>query len=143
MRILVIEDDDIQISLYKQWFISIMENYIQNDINTVEFVTNGSEADSLLSNRTFDLTFLDLMLPGMSGIELYKKHSKNMGCVIVSSSYTEDFFSEISDYSRKMSLNKPFLCKDMRGIMDLAIKEGRIKNADITTDSTGKEYQII
>lgn len=63
-KILIIEDDE-AIARIEQDFLSI--NGFESEI-----CENGSEAiDKVLSNR-FDLIILDLMLPGLDGIELIK-----------------------------------------------------------------------
>ena len=67
MNILVIEDDLQMIRLYKDWLSDILTSFSFNRPTVVSFVTNGSEADALLSDNkhTYDITFLDLVLPGM------------------------------------------------------------------------------
>jgi len=64
-RVLLVEDDD-----------HLAEGVAFNLRNTgyeVEMAPTGEEALSLLEKQAFDLVLLDLMLPGIDGIEVVKK----------------------------------------------------------------------
>ncbi len=63
--ILVVDDEAIVRDSLGKWFTE--EGY---DVSVAE---NGSAALDILSNRTFDVIFLDIKMPGMSGLELQRK----------------------------------------------------------------------
>lgn len=149
MNILVIEDDLQMIRLYKDWLSDILTSFSFNRPTVVSFVTNGSEADALLSDNkhTYDITFLDLVLPGMSGIELYNKHLATLGDVVISSSYTARFKEEakVLDLYHGLSImNKPFDKEDLRNQLSSLLRDkGVSEYADSPGTGKSQKYQII
>lgn len=63
--ILLVEDD---VAL-AQW----VKDYLENEGFAVTHLIDGSNVESTLSRTTFDLILLDLMLPGLNGIEVCKR----------------------------------------------------------------------
>ena len=74
MKILVVEDN---LSLLKS-ITRELGNYFQ-----VEGVSNGEEAYFLINQNIYDLVVLDLMLPGMNGIEILDKIRKENDDILV------------------------------------------------------------
>lgn len=68
MRILLVEDDPALAGSLRQG--------LQQMGFAVESCQNGSEADAILSLRTFDVVVLDLGLPGLSGMEVLRRLRK-------------------------------------------------------------------
>lgn len=68
MRILLVEDDPALAGSLKQ-------GLRQMDF-AVELCQDGTEADAILSLRTFELVVLDIGLPGMSGMDVLKRMRK-------------------------------------------------------------------
>lgn len=64
-EVLLVEDD---IAL-ADW----VKDYLENEGFSVTHVTDGSIVENTLLNSHFDLVLLDLMLPGLNGIEVCKK----------------------------------------------------------------------
>lgn len=64
MKILVVEDE--------QKLAGFMQKGLQQAGYLVQLSDNGSDALSKAASETFDLILLDLMLPGMTGIEVLK-----------------------------------------------------------------------
>ena len=63
MQVLVAEDDrDIG---------ELIARYVQRNGWTVRLVTSGTEALSYAKEHAVDLLILDLMLPGMSGLDVF------------------------------------------------------------------------
>jgi len=57
--------------------------------DTVEVVVNGQDALEVLDNKEFDMVVMDMIMPGMTGVELIKaihKIEKNRGvkCIVLS-----------------------------------------------------------
>ena len=124
MNILIIEDDIQMLKLYRDWLSDILVSFSFKDPAVVSFVTNGKEADYLLDSkdRNYDITFLDIVLPGMSGVELYNKHLATMGDVVISSSYVADLRNKVSSLLRS---------------------KGVTENADSSGTGTSQKYKII
>ena len=64
-KILIVEDDLVMQSLYEDMLTS--EGFI------VDKASSGTEADGKLADETYDLVLMDVLLPGMNGVELLKK----------------------------------------------------------------------
>ena len=148
MKILVIEDDIQMLKLYKDWLSEILTSFSFKDPAVVSFVTNGKEADALLNNNVkFDITFLDIVLPGMSGVDLYNKHLATLGDVVISSSYVSRFKEEakISDTFKDLFvLNKPFDKECLKNrLSSLLRSKGVTEYADNPGIGTSQKYKVI
>ncbi|MCF2489169.1 response regulator transcription factor [Dyadobacter sp. CY347] len=76
MKILVVEDE--------QKLAGFIHQGLQKAGYLVETSNNGSEALSMVASETFDLILLDLMLPGMTGIEMLKNmRAFNISCPVI------------------------------------------------------------
>ena len=149
MHILIVEDDIQMLKLYKDWLSDILTSFSFKDPTIVSFVTNGNEADSLLSdnNISFDITFLDIVLPGMSGVDLYNKHLATMGDVVISSSYVSRFKEEAkvsNSFKGLFVMNKPFDKECLRNrLSSLLRSKGVMEYADSTGTGSSQKYKII
>lgn len=148
MNILVIEDDIQMLKLYKDWLSDILTSFSFKDPAIVSFVTNGNEADALLNNNIrFDITFLDIVLPGMSGVDIYNKHLATLGDVVISSSYVSRFKKEAAvsnTFKDLFVLNKPFDKECLRKrLSSLLRSKGVTEHADSPGIGTSQKYKII
>ncbi len=84
-RILCVEDDE-SLAL-------TLKSQIQRDYDCeVECVTTGEEAIQKLNATSYDLILLDLVLPGVSGVDVLqhvKRHKRPAPPVVVMTGYTE------------------------------------------------------
>ena len=69
MRILVMEDEHRMAALLRQG--------LTEDGHVVNATSNGADAFSMASASDFDLILLDVMLPGMSGLEIARRLRAN------------------------------------------------------------------
>ncbi|MEG2788865.1 MAG: response regulator, partial [Romboutsia sp.] len=107
MKILIVEDNA---SLLKS-IVKELENHFQ-----VESTGNGEEAYYLISQNIYDLVVLDLMLPGMNGIEILesiRKYNKDVLVLILTAKESLDdkvkaFMLGANDY-----LTKPFYMEEL------------------------------
>ena len=83
-RILVVEDDRV--------LAEVLLAYLGKAGHHVEWCTDGTEAAQTWSRHQPDLVILDLMLPGLSGLELLRRHRRTGGTapVIVLSARGEE-----------------------------------------------------
>lgn len=64
-KILYVDDDEFTLTSVKEEIESIGYK--------VKTVTNGKQALKILQQKSFDLVLLDMLMPGMSGIDVLKK----------------------------------------------------------------------
>jgi len=86
MRVLIIEDE-IKIA-------SFMKNGLKQERYEVDLETNGRDGLELAMNTQYDLILLDVMLPGINGIEILKElraNNYNVPVILISAlDSTED-----------------------------------------------------
>ena len=85
-RVLVIEDDFFQCELYRVWLLEILKP--SGDV-LVEIIGNGRDAEQALKEHSYDITFMDLAVPNVSGPVLVSKFRSRMGRLVIVSSYPE------------------------------------------------------
>ena len=130
LKCLVVDDDPV--------ICELLNSYIEkvDHIHDVTFVHNGSEAKSFLAKEKFDLLFLDLNLPGVSGQELIKHCDPDLPVVLVTSD--PDFALESYNYNVVGYLLKPItfprflktvqkLEKDQSNLAHIIVKDGSSK----------------
>lgn len=126
MKILVVEDN---ISLLKS-ITKELENHFQ-----VESTSNGEEAYYLINQNIYDLVVLDLMIPGMNGIEVLENVRKNnediLVLILTAKESLDDkvkaFMIGANDY-----LTKPFYMEELVArIYAMLRTKGKIENKNI------------
>ncbi len=65
MKILLVDDDEFLRDMYATKF--------GEDGHTVHVAQNGPEALGIMANERFDAVLMDVIMPGMTGVELLKK----------------------------------------------------------------------
>lgn len=130
IKILWVDDE---INLLKPFIIFLEERGY-----SVDTVTNGSDAVAMVTEKPYDLVFLDEMMPGLNGLATLKKIktlNSSLPVVMVTKSEEEGLMDsaiagQIADY-----LLKPINPKQII----MAIKK-IIQADDIKRDMVGKEY---
>lgn len=126
MKILVVEDN---ISLLKS-ITKELENHFQ-----VESTSNGEEAYYLINQNIYDLVVLDLMIPGMNGIDVLENVRKNnediLVLILTAKESLDDkvkaFMIGANDY-----LTKPFYMEELVArIYAMLRTKGKIDNKNI------------
>ena len=82
----------------------------------VTLALNGNDAISLSRDRRFDITFLDMKLPDMTGIEALVeiKNLNDSATVVMMSGYrVHELLDEALERGAKSVLNKPFTIEQM------------------------------
>lgn len=109
-RILVVDDD----LIFGKNFVTILryEGY------TVELASTGNKAVDMLSGGDFNIVLLDIKLPDLNGLEIFKKvkEVQPKAAVILMSAYPFD--KDLMSAIEKESL--PYFCKpfDINSILD-------------------------
>lgn len=82
LRILIVDDEP--------YAIEVMENYLRNfdDMEIVGKCYNAIQAFQLLQQKTIDLMFLDIQMPGITGID-FLKTLKNPPKTIFTTAYSQ------------------------------------------------------
>jgi CheY-like chemotaxis protein len=84
-RVLVIDDDD----NFRQSFSFLLRRKFNADVEEVD--SGAAALERLKSKSTFDVIFVDMMMPGMTGIETYEQLRK-FGIdtvIVIMSAYTD------------------------------------------------------
>lgn len=89
---ILIIDDDVHVRKVFQMVLE-MENY---DVDTAE---SGEEGISMFKEKKYDLTFLDLRMPGINGVETLKRLrilNKERPIYIITA-FHEEFLSQLNE----------------------------------------------
>lgn len=98
----VIVDDDAMSRMILKEFIAK-----DNELELVQEFDNPVKAINYIKNNSFDLLFLDIEMPEMTGIELIETLNKKIPQTIFTTSYT-DFAISAFEYNVSGYLVKPF-----------------------------------
>ncbi len=104
-HILVVEDDAFQRNL--------LLALLRSDDYDVDFAVSGEEAINLLQRTTPDLILMDIMMPGISGIETTRfikanSWTKNIPIIIISGKNKRDVILECINLGASSFVLKPF-----------------------------------
>lgn len=138
LNILIAEDDNLMKDMYIEWLSDILKG--THGI-IISILSNGREISECLSKKSFDITILDMALPVVSGIDLYRAHSAKMGDVILASTYAKVFYEHLNANEKCIILNKPFDKKTLKNALE-SLPEVNL-NADTRTDCDIAEYVFI
>jgi len=115
-RILIVDDDD----SVRDMLIDMISEDIEN--SEIESATDGFDAGSKVQSFKPDIVLLDLMMPGLNGIEVCKRLKNNELTrdirVIAMTGYpSEENIREIIDAGAECCLSKPFRRTTLREIL--------------------------
>lgn len=130
-KILVIDDnEDICVTI---------KGYLKNYNYIVETVSDYKEALDIL-NKEFDLIILDIMMPGMDGVELCKIIRDKVNCpiIFVSAKILEEDKIEALSVGGDDYITKPFSLKELKARIESHLRrEERLKNKKFYMLSSG------
>lgn len=140
-KVLLVEDESDLATLIHDW--------LAREHHLIERVTDGTMALHMLKMSTYDIVILDLMLPGMSGLEVCKRfrevNGKTPVLMLTARSSLHDkelgFDAGADDY-----LTKPFYLKELEFRVKALLRRGTTARTnvfqlrDITVDTD--EHQV-
>ena len=108
----------------------VLQDLLTSEGYEVEISTNGEEALEKYESQNFDLTLLDLLMPGIDGIEVLKRLKKmNPSAVVIIITAYASIESAIS--AMKMGafdyIQKPFKHDELLLIVQRAIAHNRLQ----------------
>jgi excisionase family DNA binding protein len=115
---ILIVDDDPAVN-------DMLSEMIRGQGYNVFSVLNGEDALEALENHHFDLMFLDLILPGVSGIfvlESVKEKKNEVVVAIVTGHADESVTQQAMSLGPLFLVRKPFLEKDIVEVLNIVIK---------------------
>ncbi|MCR8969414.1 response regulator transcription factor [Facklamia sp. 7083-14-GEN3] len=117
MASILIVEDDIQIN-------SLLVEALNKEGYTVTSAYSGSEGLLLITQSNFDLVLLDLMLPGLSGLDLLKRIRLNneVPIIVVSAKEQVDDKVELLEAGADDYLVKPFDLKELKARINVSLK---------------------
>ncbi len=127
MKTIAIIDDDIHIG-------NMLEEVLTKEGYGVLRAYSGTEALMLLSNKTPDLVLLDLMLPGLSGEEVFRK-IKGIPVIIVSAKIDVDNKVELLYGGAADYVTKPFNTKELLARISVALRNTHSQAALLRYDA--------
>ena len=120
-RILVVDDD--------RFFALLCQDLLKSDGHQVETVLSGEKAAALLGVERFELVITDLVMPGMSGLELLgivKEIDPTIDVIIVTGNAdVESAITALKNGARDY-LVKPFNPDDFRHTVGLCVEQRRL-----------------
>ena len=120
---LILVDDDAELR-------SDMANYLSRQGHSVEQCSNGEQALELLERRSFDVMVLDLMMPGMTGLDVLKElQTRSTECevVVLTGEATIETAVEAMKLGAREFLTKPISLKELDRLVRKAFDTGQLK----------------
>ncbi len=128
--ILIIDDDD---QLRKSF-----ERLLREEGYTVESAASGEAGLKIIGNQVPDLVILDIRLPGMSGLETFKRvhEIESKLPVIMMTAYgTTESAIEATKQGAFDYILKPFEIPDMLSVIGQALEAGRFMRSPVALDA--------
>jgi DNA-binding NtrC family response regulator len=120
---LILADDDAELR-------SDMATYLSRQGHSVEQCSNGEQALELLERRSFDVMVLDLMMPGMTGLDVLKQlQTRNTECevVVLTGEATIETAVEAMKLGAREFLTKPISLKELDRLVRKAYETGQLR----------------
>lgn len=120
---LLLVDDDADLR-------SDMASYFARHGHAVEQCSDGQSALDLVERHAFDVVVLDLVMPGVSGMEVLKElHARNAECevVVLSGEATIESAVEAMKLGAREFLTKPISLKELDRLVRKAYETGQLR----------------
>jgi len=126
--ILVIDDEDMIIELFKET--------LKDRGYSLKSASNGLDGLRLAKEFDVDMVFLDLKVPGMNGVEIFrriKNKKPNLPVIIMTGYPDSDLMAQVLTQGPFAIMNKPFTDKDITTAVSSFLKAGdRIQEEELS-----------
>ena len=138
-KVLIVEDEDNMVS-----FIQMELKYEGYEVDVAD---NGRTAVSMALENNYDIILLDLMLPGINGLEVCRRIRKEKDTPIIMLTARDSVMDKVTGLQTGADdyLAKPFAIEELLARMEVILrrvkksnKESEIKFKDITLDIEGR-----
>lgn len=133
--ILIIDDDDQLRNSFKKLLAE--EGY------KVESAASGEAGLNIVKNESLDLVILDIRLPGMNGIETFKKIHEiepKLPVIIMTAYGTTENAIETTKLGAFDYILKPFDIPDMLELIRIALNASRFMRSPVDIDTISEEF---
>ena len=116
-------DDDPQI-------VDLLTAILEGEDIAVTSASTAAEGIAALESSTFHVIFLDLIMPGGTGIELLKavdKQDKKTPVVLVTGAGDTDLINEAMDHGPVTLIRKPLRVKQVRQVLEVLGVQNQVK----------------
>lgn len=111
----------------------------------VETATNGQAALELIHHRTFDVALLDLRMPGMDGLELYREIRQlrpETVAIVITAYASSDTAQQIEDAGAWKILSKPVDVAGLFPLIDEAVRQPLLMVVDDDRDLCSSLWDV-
>jgi CheY-like chemotaxis protein len=108
-KILIVEDDVSYASLIRTWFEDLPYE--------LEFAYSGEDAVERLSTKAFNLLWVDLKLPGLSGVDVIR-HAKEVPAIVVKGYPNTDLAKEAHGLGVILVYGKPDNLQELKRFLN-------------------------
>jgi len=98
-KILVVDDSSSNVLL--------LENFLEDEGFEIEVANSGKEAIKILSQFNPDIILLDLMMPGLNGIDVMKSIPQTIPVIMISANKDSKLVEEAKAQGIKSYIQKP------------------------------------
>jgi two-component system response regulator TctD len=143
VRILLVEDN----AELGDW----LRRALRAEQYTVDWLTDGADADYVLRSETYDLVLLDLGLPGLTGAELLRRlrarGADTPVLVLTANNTVRSRVSEL-DHGADDYMSKPFELEELEARIRVLLRRSarqvnpRVICGDLVYDSNAREFSL-
>lgn len=126
----------------------VLEGYLKQYEVNLDYADSGKEALRKLENKSYDLIFMDQMMPGMDGITCYKKiremdidYCKTIPIIALTANYSSVVKKEILGCGFAEYMTKPIDIQKLDSVMNTYLS-GEDVNSVKQTEKTNSEGTI-
>ena len=141
-KVLIVDDE--------QDLAGLVRNWLLKDHHLVEVCGDGADALFQMSSSSFDIIILDLMLPGLGGLEICRRYRQAGGLtpiIMLTAKTHVDDKEQGLDAGADDYLTKPFQLKELAARVRALLRRGnsqpgnllKIRNIEIDT----QEYKVL
>jgi two-component system nitrogen regulation response regulator GlnG len=127
MAKILVADDERSIRL-------VLRKYLQSKGHEVVEATDGWEALETLNSGEVDFAFLDIKMPGLSGLEVLEK-VEGIPIVILTAYGTMDFTVRAIELGAVDYLTKPFSFEEIAQLLDRFLKKEKKRESSLEVES--------